>query len=63
MGDEISFIDDTTGPEGDSHAPPVIAGVAQVVRVTPYATTAIIVRQTQPTIRDGMKTRLTAKMD
>ena len=63
MGDEISFIDDTTGPEGDSHAPPVIAGVAQVVRVTPYATTAIIVRQTQPTIRDGMKTRLSAKMD
>jgi len=63
MGDQVSFIDDSTGPDQENHAPPVIAGVAQVVRVTPYATTAIIIRQTQPTIRDGMKTRLTAKMD
>jgi LysM repeat protein len=63
VGDQVSFIDDVTGPDQEIHAPPVIAGVAQVVRVTPYATTAIIIRQTQPTIRDGMKTRLTAKMD
>lgn len=63
MGDQVSFIDDSTGPDQENHAPPVIAGVAQVVRVTAYATTAIIIRQTQPTIRDGMKTRLTAKMD
>ena len=62
MGDEVSFIDDTTGPDQENQAPPVIAGVAQVVRVTPFATTAIIVRQTQPTIRDGMRVRLTGKM-
>lgn len=62
VGDEVTFIDNSTGPQEDSHAPPVIAGVAQVVRVTPYATTAIIVRQTQPTIRDGMPVRLTGKM-
>jgi LysM repeat protein len=62
VGDEVSFIDNTTGPEQLSHAPPVIAGIAQVVRVTPFATTAIIVRQTQPTIRDGMPVRLTGKM-
>ncbi len=62
VGDEVSFIDNTTGPEQLNHAPPVIAGVAQVVRVTPFATTAIIVRQTQPTIRDGMPVRLTGKM-
>jgi len=62
VGDEVSFIDNTTGPEQLSHAPPVVAGVAQVVRVTPFATTAIIIRQTQPTIRDGMPVRLTGKM-
>jgi LysM repeat protein len=62
VGDEVTFIDNTAGPLEDSHAPPVIAGVAQVVRVTSYAATAIIVRQTQPTIRDGMPVRLTAKM-
>ena len=62
VGDEVSFIDNTTGPEQLNHAPPVIAGVAQVVRVTPFATTAIIIRQTQPTIRDGMQVRLTGKM-
>lgn len=62
VGDEVSFIDNTTGPEQLTHAPPVIAGVAQVVRVTPFATTTIIIRQTQPTIRDGMPVRLTGKM-
>jgi LysM repeat protein len=62
VGDEVTLIDNTAGPQEDSHAPPVIAGVAQVVRVTRYATTAIIVRQTQPTIRDGMPVRLTGKM-
>jgi hypothetical protein len=62
VGDEVSFIDNSTGPSDDGHAPPVIAGVAQVVRVTPFATTAIIIRQIQPTIRDGMPVRLTGKM-
>ena len=63
VGDQVSLIDDTAGPSADdAHAPPVIAGIAQVVRVTPYATTAIIVSQTQPTIRDGMPVRLTGKM-
>jgi hypothetical protein len=36
----------------------VVAGVGQVVRVTPYAATVIIVRQDQPTIRDGMPVRV-----
>jgi len=40
----------------------VTAGVGQVVRVTQYGATAIIVRQNQPTIRDGMPVRLTGKM-
>lgn len=60
IGDEISFIDNSTGRE-DNPAPPVVAGVGQVVRVTPYAASVIIVRQVQPTIRDGMLVRLTGK--
>jgi hypothetical protein len=62
VGDEITFIDNSTGREETDPAPPVIAGVGQVVRVTQYAATTIIVRQTQPTIRDGMPVRLTGKM-
>ena len=61
VGDEITFIDNSTGREDENPAPPVIAAVAQVVRVTPYATTVIIVRQNQPTLRDGMPARVTGK--
>ncbi|MGH7652996.1 MAG: LysM peptidoglycan-binding domain-containing protein [Gemmatimonadaceae bacterium] len=61
VGDEVTFIDNTTGTGDDGPAPAVIAGVGQVVRVTPYASSVIIVRQMQPTIRDGMPVRLTAK--
>lgn len=61
IGDEITFIDNSTGREDENPAPPVIAAVAQVVRVTPYATTAIITRQSQPTLRDGMPARVTGK--
>jgi len=62
VGDEVTFIDNSTGREDENPAPPVTAGVAQVVRVTAYGATAIIVRQVQPTIRDGMPVRLTGKM-
>ncbi|MGH7603471.1 MAG: LysM peptidoglycan-binding domain-containing protein [Gemmatimonadaceae bacterium] len=61
VGDEIAFIDNSTGTADNSPAPPVVAGVGQVVRVTPYAATVIIVHQIQPTIRDGMPVRLTGK--
>jgi hypothetical protein len=61
VGDEITFIDSSTG-EDELAAPAVIAGVGQVVRVTPFATTTIIIRQAQPTIREGMPVRLTGKM-
>ncbi len=59
IGDEITFIDNSTGMENETAAPPVVAGVGQVVRVTPYAASVLIVRQVQPTIRDGMSVRLT----
>jgi LysM repeat protein len=59
VGDEVSFIDNTTGSNSETEAPPVVAGIGQVVRVTPYATSVIIVRQNQPTIREGMWVRVT----
>jgi LysM repeat protein len=58
VGDEVTFIDDSAGPS-DGPAPPVIAGAGQVVRVTRFAATVIILRQIQPTIRDGMPVRVT----
>jgi LysM repeat protein len=62
VGDEVTFVDSSTGRDDPSPAPAVVAAVGQVVRVTPYASTVIIVRQTQPTIRDGMPVRLTGTM-
>ena len=62
VGDEVTFIDNSTGREDENPAPPVTAAVAQVVRVTPFSATAIIIRQNQPTIRDGMPVRLTGKL-
>jgi hypothetical protein len=61
VGDEITFVDNSTG-DNENRAPAVTAGIGQVVRVTPFATTTIIVRQAQPTIREGMPVRLTGKM-
>jgi hypothetical protein len=62
VGDEVTFFDNTAGRADKTKAPLVVAGVGQVVRVTPYASTVIIVRQTQPTIRDGMPVQVTGKM-
>jgi LysM repeat protein len=59
IGDEITFIDNSVGMNNETSAPPVVAAVGQVVRVTPYASSVIIVRQIQPTVRDGMWVRLT----
>ena len=62
IGDQFTLIDDTMGRADPTPAPPVAAAVVQVVRVTPYGATAIILSQAQPSIRDGMPARLTAKM-
>jgi hypothetical protein len=62
VGDEFSFIDAATGRKDVNAAPPVSAGTAQAVRVTPFATTAIIISQVQPTIREGMAVQLIGKM-
>jgi hypothetical protein len=36
-----------------------VAAIGQVVRVTAYAASVVIVRQVQPTIREGMTVRVT----
>ena len=61
VGDEFTFVDAAVGRRNETAAPPVSAGVAQVVRVTPFAATAIIISQTQPTIREGMTVQLSGK--
>jgi hypothetical protein len=62
IGDQVTFVDNSMGRADNDPAPPVVAGIGQVVRVTPYSATAIILSQEQPTIRDGMPVRLTGKM-
>ena len=62
VGDQVAFIDNAVGANDQTAAPAVIAGMAQVVRVTRFAATVIIISQIQPTIREGMPVRLTGKM-
>jgi LysM repeat protein len=62
VGDQYVLYDNSTGRSDDTHAPSVTAGVVQIVRVTPYGSTAIITRQIQPTIREGMPARLAGRM-
>jgi hypothetical protein len=62
VGDQYVLYDNSTGRADETHAPSVAAGVVQVVRVTPYGSTAIITRQVQPTIREGMPARLAGRM-
>jgi hypothetical protein len=62
VGDQVAFIDNATGVDDQNAAPAVIAGLGQVVRVTRFAATTIILSQMQPTIREGMPVRLTGKM-
>ena len=62
VGDEFTLIDDTMARDDPTPAPPVSAAIAQVVKVTPYGSTAIVLNQNQPTIKQGMPVRLSAKM-
>jgi LysM repeat protein len=59
VGDQFTLIDDSVDPKYP--APPVRAAVAEVVRVTPYGVTAIVVDHEQPRIYPGMLARLSAR--
>ncbi|MGH9423356.1 MAG: hypothetical protein ACRD3J_25510, partial [Thermoanaerobaculia bacterium] len=60
VGDQFTVIDSSVDPRNP--APPVPAALAEVVRVTPFAVTAIVVNQDRPKITRGMKATLTARM-
>jgi LysM repeat protein len=59
VGDQFTLIDDSIDPQHP--APAVPAAIAEVVRVTPYAVTAIVVDHEQPRIYAGMAARLSAR--
>jgi hypothetical protein len=59
VGDQFTLIDDSVDPRHP--APPVPAAIAEVVRVTPYAVTAIVVDHEQPRLYAGMLARLSAR--
>ena len=59
VGDQFTLIDDSVDPKYP--APAVPAAIAEVVRVTPFAVTVIIVDHEQPRIYAGMLARLSAR--
>ncbi len=62
VGDRFTLIDQTRRGAADSTEPPEPAALAQVVRVTPFAATAIVVDQELPTISIGMRARLSERV-
>lgn len=59
VGDQFTLVDDSVDPKHP--APPVPGAIAEVVRVTPYAVTVIVVDHEQPRIYEGMLARLSAR--
>jgi LysM repeat protein len=64
IGDEVEIYREREVSKGDDNPvlPEVSIATAQVVRVTPYGTTARITSQDQPAIRIGEHVRVTARM-
>lgn len=60
-GDQFTLYDDAASKRIPGVAP-VATATVKIVRVTPLASSGIIVDQTQPQIHTGMPARLTAKM-
>ncbi|MDQ3950128.1 MAG: LysM peptidoglycan-binding domain-containing protein [Gemmatimonadota bacterium] len=62
VGDEFAIFEPRRrGAEGEPTLPETPIGTAQAVRVTPYATTAIVIKHQQPAIRPGARARVSAK--
>jgi LysM repeat protein len=62
IGDMYALVDEHKATESQPALPAEDVAYAQVVRVTPFAATAIIVRQNQPAIRVGMRARRTERI-
>jgi len=60
-GDQFTVYDDAASKRIPGVAP-VATATVKIVRVTPLASSGVIVDQTQPQVRAGMAARLTAKM-
>lgn len=61
IGDQFTLFDDSRFSDG-SRAPLTSTATVTIVRVTPIAATGLVVHQTEPEIRVGMPSRLTARM-
>lgn len=62
LGDQFTLYRPVRELESGVTLPPQSIAVGQVVRVTPYGTTLVLVGQEQPAVRIGTSARLTAKM-
>jgi hypothetical protein len=62
LGDRFTLVDQTRRGAADTRTPPEDAAVVQVVRVTPFGATAMIVAQKLPTIAEGMHARMTGRL-
>ena len=62
VGDIFSLVDDRKPGLGERAIPPEDVGVIQIVRVSRYGATGIIVGQSQPVIRPGNFARRIARM-
>lgn len=60
-GDRFTLFDDRK-VGGRTDTPLLAAATATVVRVTPFGATALLDRQSQPSVREGMPARMTGKM-
>lgn len=62
LGDHFTLQRRPRGMETGDRIPAENIAIAQAVRVTPYGTTAIIVGQRHPAIREGLNARVTARL-
>jgi LysM repeat protein len=60
-GDQFTVLDESRFSDG-TRAPSVATATVTIVRVTSLAATGIVAHQVGPAIREGMPTRLTARM-
>ena len=62
LGDQFTLMRRAQRIEGDIRLSAEDIAVAQVVRVTPYGSTAIVIGQEHPAITEGMHARVTARL-
>ncbi|HET7458219.1 MAG TPA: hypothetical protein VFJ74_11255, partial [Gemmatimonadaceae bacterium] len=61
-GDQFTLFRAATRTDDGHKVPAEPVAIAQVIRVTPFGTTAMILDQAQPAIREGLSARMTAKV-